>query len=368
MTAAAFEIVGAGGDTIAVEPGEYYFNTKARGRRQMKVRISPEARQVYSCLELATMGFQQEQAVTMENGKQRPLTPTDIARQTGLSKQNVRRAMEELDIEGLAERRSDDGGPLRNGHILIYSWAVPRARKTEKGSQRATTFPAWFPPEWEPLKPLINRLRLVLPIEEGSARDYFQEGADAARDYQKAEKVVINLLKRVCAQPKTGPPNKEERTERTNEIKGVPAAAAVLSVEAKEPPPATTPSPKITEALAAYEPPEAADASSLERACKERDPEATEAEIIELIHKVGKRWHGPGHALFLDVVPKRFPLARRATVPPAPRWQSETEMSAAEKIEMLQQNIVEFPKHQQIAQWTAELAALKKAAAKGASA
>ncbi|MDZ4801074.1 MAG: helix-turn-helix domain-containing protein [Bryobacteraceae bacterium] len=173
MSAEPFEIRGEGGDTIAVRAGEYYFNTKARARRMMLNSLSSDARRAYACLELATMGYQQELAVLMERGKQRPLTPGGIVRQTGLSKQNLRRALEELEAAGLAERRADDGGPLRNGHMTIYSWATLRPRpKEEKGSRARLPFPDWFPASWEPLKPLITRLKLDLAIDEVGARDF----------------------------------------------------------------------------------------------------------------------------------------------------------------------------------------------------
>ena len=77
------------------------------------------------------MAWKQELAVIMDGGKTRLLTPADIRKQTGLVKQNVSRGLAELDDAGLAERRSDDDKPLRNGHILIYSWASPRPRRIE---------------------------------------------------------------------------------------------------------------------------------------------------------------------------------------------------------------------------------------------
>ena len=148
-----FNIKGAYGETIAIGGGEYYFNTKARCRRMMQDSLSPEDRRVHACLELHTMGFRQELAVIKEGGKERPLTPSDIARQTGISNQNARRSLVNVENAGLAKRVSDDGGPLRQGHVFIYSWAVPREPKTKTSSQRATTFPDWFPESWEPLKP-----------------------------------------------------------------------------------------------------------------------------------------------------------------------------------------------------------------------
>ncbi len=234
----AFEITGADTQTIAIAPGEFYFNTKARCRRMMRNSLSSEARQIHACLELGTMGFQQELAVMMENGKERPMTPGDISRRTGLKKQNVPRGLAELADAGLAETRSDDGGALRKGHILIYSWAVPREPKIQNGNRARLPFPDWFPASWEPLKPLIKRLKLDFSMDEVTARDYFEEGGRAARDYQKAEKVIIEFLKRVCAQPKKPRINKEERTERKNERKGSPPTPShVATREGTQTPP-----------------------------------------------------------------------------------------------------------------------------------
>jgi hypothetical protein len=210
----AFRITGASGLPVDIEAGEYYFNTKARCR-EMMVRddLSGEARRVYACLELATMAWKQELAVVMDAGGVRPMTPTDISKQTGLSKQNTRRALVELENQGLAERRGTEGR-LTKGRVEIYSWAVPRAAK-QNGSQHATTkCPDWFPDEWAPLRPLIARFKIKISIDEEGIRDYFAEGEQIARDYETQLEVAAEFLKRVCA---GSPLYKEERTERTEE-------------------------------------------------------------------------------------------------------------------------------------------------------
>ena len=215
-----FKITGADGERIDIPAGEYYFNTKARARRMMLNSLSPEARRVYACLELATMGFQRELAVVaMGGGKQRPLTRADIAKQTGFSEAHARRGLVELEDAGLAERQGIGGGPLHKGRIEIYSWANPRAAKKKKGSQRAAPIPEWFPKSWDPLKPLISRFKLKLLPELGPARgSLIQKGEEAAREYQKAEKEACALLKQVCAEPKNAAHKRKngknvERTE-----------------------------------------------------------------------------------------------------------------------------------------------------------
>ncbi len=234
-----FKLKAADGTPLEIADGDFYFNTKARGRRMMANSLSSDARRVYACLELATMGWKQELAVVqIGKEKQRPLTPTDIKEQTGLSKQHVRRGLEELENAGLAQRVADDKGALRNGHIEIYSWAVPREPEKEKGSRARLPFPAWFPESWEPLKPLISRFKYSLIDDEVAARGYFKEIAEAARDYQRAEEVAIRALERVCAGRKSASASLSyERTERTlreRTSSSSEVVAVVLAVKAEE--------------------------------------------------------------------------------------------------------------------------------------
>lgn len=214
----AFKIKAADGTALEIQDGEYYFNTKARARRMMLNSLSNDARRVYACLELATMGFQQELAVIMDGGKIRNLSPSDVCQQTKLPKQKVRDAFEELENEGLAKRESDDGNALRKGHIRLYSWAEPHpTRPNIKEVAPRGYFPSWFPDSWEPLKPLISRFRYSLIEDEVAARGYFEEGAEVARGYQQAAEVAARFLERVRAEPKKARASLYERTERTVE-------------------------------------------------------------------------------------------------------------------------------------------------------
>jgi predicted transcriptional regulator len=210
----------ADGSPLPIGAGEYYFNPKARTKRMMQSQLSTEARRVYACLELATMGFRQELAVILEDRRQRPLTPTDIAAQTGMAKQNVRRALAELEAEGLAARvaAGGTGQNLSRGNVHIYSWAVPRSASAteDRPAEEERYFPDWLP---ESLIPVAKRLRIKFSPGDASARDYFSpELAErlevAARDYFEAEKEVTRLLKGVCASP---PLYKEDRKERNTE-------------------------------------------------------------------------------------------------------------------------------------------------------
>jgi hypothetical protein len=70
---AGLSIKGAAGEVIVIPPKEFYMSAKAHPRRMMLDSLSTDARRVYACLELATMGYPQELAVTMKDGKLRPL-------------------------------------------------------------------------------------------------------------------------------------------------------------------------------------------------------------------------------------------------------------------------------------------------------
>lgn len=304
VTQRPFEIQGADGEIVAIPPGEFYFNSKARGRRMMLNSLSSEARRVYASLELGTMGFQQELAVVMD-GKRRDLTPADICRQTGLSKQHTRRGLVELEDAGLAERRSDDGGPLRNGHMRLYSWAIPRKAGNKKGSHARLPFPDWFPESWEPFKLLITRLRLSFSIDEVAARSYLTEGEEIARSYQKAEKVALEFLERVCAQPKKAALNKEERTEITSERKG--SSSSEQGAHRTTTPPPVENHGLIREALSNYGTPDGEIVRTLVKACRKNHPNATDEEIAHFIHdKAPLARNGNKFGFLLKAVPKCF--------------------------------------------------------------
>lgn len=232
----SFTITGAEGLAVQIPAGEYYFNTKARCRRLMQNSLSSDARRVYACLEAATMFWKRELALA-NNGQ--PLTPTDIVEQTGLIKQHVTAALRELEEQGLAERRSDDGGELRRGHILIYSWAIPQPPQEEDSNcaqlQSSLQFPDWFPESWESLKPLIKRLRVRLDTELVTARSsIIEEGAEIARCYEEAEKRVRALLERVSAQDDLYKEDRKYKTTDKTEDRG--GRETTSSVEEPEQP------------------------------------------------------------------------------------------------------------------------------------
>ena len=85
--------------THNVPAGEFYFDTKASGRRSCLDSLSGPARQVYACLGLGSMGYRRELAVWKddEGGKPYRMNVSRIATITKLDTGTVRRALRELE-------------------------------------------------------------------------------------------------------------------------------------------------------------------------------------------------------------------------------------------------------------------------------
>ena len=246
-----FPVEGADGP-FDIPEGRYFRNAKRHPEllQRKQFKLSARARMVYACLELATIAFAREKAMKGKDGES-PLTNADIARRTGLSRQNVRHALIELEDAGLVERRQIDLAlPLQNGNIVICVWAEPRAPKHDgekKGSRARLPFPDWVPESWGILKPFINRHKLTLqtdlPLDEGAARDYLDRLAELARSYMELEKEIARELETVCALPISAPYKEKEKEtiERTNERPGSAGTPAPEPVRPSPPSPAPEP-------------------------------------------------------------------------------------------------------------------------------
>jgi len=236
MTENGFRIAGADGP-IDIPPREFYFNTKARCRRMVLNHLSRGARQVHACLELATMGWQQELAVIQDKNGRRNLTTTDISRQTELDPSDVRTFLVELEEAGLAERRGKENGSLHKGSVGIYSWAEPRtllSKSPEKEGAR-TLNPGWIPDTWKPLIAFAKRKRIqIAETNDGTRTLYLAEGERLARALESLENEVARFLKGGDAQDAL---YKEERTERTIERTDPPPPPFVNGSSGKEPEP-----------------------------------------------------------------------------------------------------------------------------------
>ena len=232
-----FKMRGAGGSTIEVPAGEYYFNTKACCRRMMLDSLSSVSRQVYACLEMHSKGYRKELAVTMENGKQRRLTVSHIAAETKLDTGTIRRALRELEAAGLVERRAiNPERPMVKGNVGIYCFASPHKVEAPKiEGTRALNCPTWFPEDWEALRSFFKRSRVAVDPGIEGTRALLLEGEKVARALQTAEKGAREYADRVRAQSKTTAPTINERNERTTTERteeASPAAAASSPPEA----------------------------------------------------------------------------------------------------------------------------------------
>lgn len=316
-----YTVRGADGTDVIVRKGDWYINTKARARRMMANSLSSDARRVHACLELATMGFSQELAVTMENGEQRPLTPTDIQKQTGLPRQEVRRGLDDLEVAGLAARRADDENGLRRGHVLIYSWASPRSTGEEKEivGERAYKLPSWFPESCEALKPFLSHYKIRLTEEFVGERAYISELEELAHAYKEFTDRAARTLEKVCAHGKTPPPslyerNGKEHGERNNnntrsEESPAPADLVVVVHSAESEPIA----PVLT-ALEKYGATTPKAAEKLVARCREVKPGCTPTEIVGAIQKMAATF-GPGTKTPIGVLLTQIPQALKPRAP-----------------------------------------------------
>src|ERR1019366_3153163 len=84
------EIVPAWMEKLGIQAGQKFSDTVPRLKRAMKARSFSPAARVHMCLTLHTMPYRRENAVKPEAGKLVPLTPQDIANETGLKKQHIR--------------------------------------------------------------------------------------------------------------------------------------------------------------------------------------------------------------------------------------------------------------------------------------
>ena len=226
---ATLEVTGADGQPIIIPEKQWYVTPKARPQRMMRNSLSNEARQVYACLELATMGWRQELAVKMDNGKTVPLTASDLVEQTGLSLPNVRRALIELEEEGLGCRRSADDGPLRKGKVEIYSFAVPRPAQKPKYQSRATGILELDDVELKPLQTFLKRWKITPDPEIPVAREGLKSLSDDIAQWEKTGNALRARAETLCAPSRY----KEERKERNGKeyLESHPPAAATTTTE-----------------------------------------------------------------------------------------------------------------------------------------
>jgi hypothetical protein len=161
-------------------------------KEQLKLMQRPGVGHTLKCQIWATgilhsAGYRGERALTMRNGKEVPLTPTDIARELHriavshyrtagvkdeidfktitVSKENIRRKLSELELDGAMERRTLDGRAIKDipaaearrlsgGKIVLHFFLKPKA-----------TAPDTVKAEWELRK--IEHTQKVEVVQNG---------------------------------------------------------------------------------------------------------------------------------------------------------------------------------------------------------
>jgi hypothetical protein len=328
---------------VTLKAGEWYVNPKARPRRLMLNSLSSDARRVYACLELATMGFARQTAVTMENGRCRPLLLRDVARQTGLKPPNVDRGFDELETEGLAARRPIDATkPLHKGNIALYSWAVPRLPEEPRiVIARDNNNPSWLPPSWaDPTSVIykkLKRLKIILSPDFTPPADYIEQVENAAREYEEADDCLSALLRLSGAR---------------ESLSGAPGSANAASLYEKNreennnnnsdghPKPEPAPEPKVVavapvlDALSRYGDTTEKGAERLIKDCRTLKPDCRDEEIVAAIHRVSatitRSTRNP-IGMLLSEVPAAVKAAK-----PQPRVESDRERKEREFREVLE--------------------------------
>ncbi|HTR38248.1 MAG TPA: DnaA N-terminal domain-containing protein [Bryobacteraceae bacterium] len=185
--------------TLGIKEGEYFSDSKIRFKRAMKSRSLSEAGRIWCCLALHTAAFQQELAVKMVAGKRVPLTPGDIASETGIRKQNIRRGLSQLEAWGLAEVHG-----TAKARIEIYARMKPENLDSEKIKKAEMVIARDYHFEVsEEAAADIMRLFRAFKIQAATnfviTRDYLLEVTAAERDYQRARMVLRSVLNRARA-------------------------------------------------------------------------------------------------------------------------------------------------------------------------
>lgn len=329
-----FRIAGADGP-VEIAPGEWYINTKARARRMMQNSLSSDARRVHSCLELATMGYSQEIAVTMENGKKRPLLSADIARQTGLHRREVDRSLTELEATGLAERRPiNPSFPLQKGNVEIYSWAYPREPKApDCPSAWDNPQPEWMPQSWTDPKSTISRIikrfRITPSPDFRPTNEYIEEAERLAKNLRESEDCLVAKLRELSV----------AQEELSVAQPSAPEASLYLERNGKEhnnsngharqpapEEPVVAVADQVLEALQEHGTTSQEAAERLLQACRKAKPGCTPSDVVEVIQSVAagfSRGTKSRIAVLISEVPK---VIRSRKPPPAPEDHSHEQL------------------------------------------
>jgi len=142
--------------SIGIGPGEWFQAPKPVLEALIKRGSTPPHVKVWACGVLHTFGYQDqgELALKLVNGRKVPLTPSDISRETGITNQNVRRALAQLERQGLVYRTLTGGRLLReldvetrhqlHGRVQIHFYARPDERQNSDAPRKPPDSTAWM--------------------------------------------------------------------------------------------------------------------------------------------------------------------------------------------------------------------------------
>ena len=220
---------------VGLRSGDWQFASKDSLRAIMRggtatARYQPVVR-VWACLQLATSGYQSQVAkITRTDGSVADLAPADITEQTGMSPQNVRRALKELEEQKMAQREHPltIAGKKAKAPRIRVNFRPPIAELTPEQK-----------PKPAPAAKILQKLKIR--IEPGHqladaevsnilaiGLDYQTQAAAAWLDYQKQMDIVrTGCQNALLIAPDfliSGCYKEETSTETNTETKALPGA------------------------------------------------------------------------------------------------------------------------------------------------
>lgn len=231
---------------FGIGKGDWYLEAKPRVRSAMRSPKFSNAARVWLCLGLHTMPYKSELAVKvvrLPDGRlvRRKLRPADVAEETLLERQEVRRGMEELEAEKMAERRPIDGKDLTKGNVELYCFVKP-VRSEASGKivgARTYNFSADLDPDQQ--ADLTKILRTFKVTQNGFvvSSQHIPPLEAAYSDYKNALKEAYSqgksqILETLHARPNKDVRSKSEsryvRDEPTYLPTSAPSAEALLKI------------------------------------------------------------------------------------------------------------------------------------------
>ena len=195
-------------EAVGIGVGEYQQDPKPWWRRGMVDPTWPDKIRVFCCISLHTAGYGSEVAVIKDCGKARLLTRADIARETGLPGNRVRRGVAALESDGWVQRRSASGKEdLERGDIEIHVYGTPKAPQAILEPQDAKEEPVASFPDGLPDE-LLKWLKRA-KVHSVPAGDKLERAKVIAHEIATRETELLGLLRDKPegggAQASTGP-------------------------------------------------------------------------------------------------------------------------------------------------------------------